>query len=244
MPATQAPADSRAIRERLVEALRLDLFGPRAGHELDAEQLPGRERPSNWYVPKSAGMAEESNDERKAARKGVFPSSISLSFLVPAACRELAVTVRWGRLRSGRDRGGGWRPAITGVAVPRMVAPPPVSANPAATPVGIGAWRFPEWFVAQEADPGDRLVPSRRSTATKCPSTRISTRAGCPTRCGADPSAARASSRPSSPTGCARFWPSQGHALRGGDPDIVTKTASSSTTTPLGWRTPAAPRRC
>ena len=88
MPATEPPVDSRAVRERLVEALRLDLVGPRAGHELDAEHLPGRERPSNWYVagfliptgtppersadadedddldtvPESAGLAEESND--------------------------------------------------------------------------------------------------------------------------------------------------------------------------------------
>ena len=49
MPGTTA-VDSRAVRERLVEALRLDLLGPWAGHELDAEQLPGRERPSNWYI--------------------------------------------------------------------------------------------------------------------------------------------------------------------------------------------------
>ena len=52
--------------------------------------------------------------------------------------------------------------AITGVAVPRMVAPPPVSSDPGATPVGIGAWRFPEWFVVQEAEPGDGQVRSRR----------------------------------------------------------------------------------
>ncbi|MCY4512045.1 MAG: helicase, partial [Acidobacteria bacterium] len=122
MHATESPIDPAAIREHLVEALRLDLVGPWDGHELDAEQLPGRERPSNWYVagfliptgtapehtgdadedddldtiPESAGLPEESNDERKAARKAFFPSSIGLSFLVPAACRELAVTVRWG----------------------------------------------------------------------------------------------------------------------------------------------------
>ena len=116
------PADSLEVRSRLVEALKLDLVGPWARHELDAEQLPGRERPSNWYVagfliptgtppdrsgdvdedddldtvPESAGLAEESNDERKAARKAYFPSSIGLSFLVSGACRELAVTVRWG----------------------------------------------------------------------------------------------------------------------------------------------------
>ena len=107
---------------RLVEALKLDLVGPWAGQELAAEQLPGRERPSNWYVagfliptgtppdrsgdadedddldtvPESAGLAEESNDERKAARKAFFPSSIGLSFLVAGSCRELAVTARWG----------------------------------------------------------------------------------------------------------------------------------------------------
>ena len=141
MPATQTPGDSRAVRERLVEALRLDLVGPWAGHELDAEHLPGRERPSNWYVagfliptgtppersadadedddldtvPESAGLAEESNDERKAARKAFFPSSIGLSFLVGAACRELAVTVRWGDYAPAEiaEAGGGktsvWR---------------------------------------------------------------------------------------------------------------------------------------
>ena len=120
--AESAPADSLEVRSRLVEALKLDLVGPWAGHELGAEQLPGRERPSNWYVagfliptgtppdrsgdadedddldtvPESAGLAEESNDERKAARKAFFPSSIVLSFLGSGACRELAVTVRWG----------------------------------------------------------------------------------------------------------------------------------------------------
>ena len=47
-------------------------------------------------MPESAGLAEESNNERKAARKAFFPSSIGLSVLVAGACRELAITVRWG----------------------------------------------------------------------------------------------------------------------------------------------------
>ena len=139
MPASEnVPADSREVRARLVEALRLDLVGPWAGHELEAEQLPGRERPSNWYVagfliptgsppdrsadadedddldtvPESAGLAEESNDERKAARKAFFPSSSGLSFLVVAACRQLAVTVRWGDYAPAEieDAGGGRTP--------------------------------------------------------------------------------------------------------------------------------------
>ena len=120
--AEHSPADSLEVRARLVDAVKLDLVGPWAGHALGAEQLPGRERPSNWYVagfliptgtppdrsgdadedddldtvPESAGLSEESNDERKAARKAFFPSSIGLSFLVAGSCRDLAVTVRWG----------------------------------------------------------------------------------------------------------------------------------------------------
>ena len=120
--AEDPPADSQEVCARLVDAVRLDLVGPWAGHALGAEQLPGRERPSNWYVagfliptgtppdrsgdadedddidtvPESAGLSEESNDERKAARKAFFPSSIGLSFLVAGTCHELAVTARWG----------------------------------------------------------------------------------------------------------------------------------------------------
>ena len=120
--AESAPGDSLEVRSRLIEALKLDLVGPWADHELGAEQLPRRERPSNWYVagfliptgtppdrngdvdedddldtvPESAGLSEESNDERRAARKAFFPSSIGLSFLVARACRALVVTARWG----------------------------------------------------------------------------------------------------------------------------------------------------
>ncbi|HXK40380.1 MAG TPA: hypothetical protein VJ837_06135, partial [Candidatus Paceibacterota bacterium] len=34
----------------MVEALRLDLVGPWAGHPLAEEKLPGWVRPSNWYL--------------------------------------------------------------------------------------------------------------------------------------------------------------------------------------------------
>ena len=84
-----AAATSLEVREQLVEALKLDLVGPWKGHALEAERLPRRERPSNWYlagflipagtapaksadvdedddmggeVPESAGLTEESND--------------------------------------------------------------------------------------------------------------------------------------------------------------------------------------
>jgi hypothetical protein len=118
-----APVDSFEVRERLIEALKLDLIGPRAGHALAEERLPGWVRPSNWYltgflipsgtppersadadedddmgseIPESAGLTEESNEERKSKKKGFFPSSMGLSFLVPKETHTLTVTVRWG----------------------------------------------------------------------------------------------------------------------------------------------------
>ena len=116
------PVSSVEVRRRLTAALELDLVGPRHDHALAAEKLPGWIRPSNWYltgflipsgtsparaadddeedefelVPESVGLTEESNDERKAAKKGFFPSSMGLSFLVPKESEKLDVTVRWG----------------------------------------------------------------------------------------------------------------------------------------------------
>ena len=116
-----APATSLEVRDRLVDALRLDLIGPGAGHDLASERLPGWVRPSNWYLtgfliptgappeqsgdadeddnldemPDSAGLAEESTEERKAAKKGFFPSSMGLSFLVAEDADTVRVTVRW-----------------------------------------------------------------------------------------------------------------------------------------------------
>ena len=119
------PATSLEVRTQLVDALKLDLVGPWPGHALANEQLQERERPSNWYltgfliptgtapersadvdedddmegeVPADAGHPEESNDDGRAKKKGFFPSSMGLSFLVPKETRDLTVTVR----RSGR----------------------------------------------------------------------------------------------------------------------------------------------
>lgn len=129
---TGAPATSLEVRARLVEALRLDLVGPWAGHAFAAERLPGWVRPSNWYltgflvpsnlppgksadadedddfelVPESAGLAEESSEERRSAKKGYFPSSMGLSFLVARVARALTVTVRWGDYEPAGIPGG------------------------------------------------------------------------------------------------------------------------------------------
>jgi hypothetical protein len=130
------PATSLEVRERLVEALKLDLVGPSAGHGLADERLPGWVRPSNWYltgfliplgtspeksadadededvdvIPESAGLAEESNEERKAAKKGFFPSSTGLSFLVPKEARGITVIVRWGDYTPGEIEGADGKP--------------------------------------------------------------------------------------------------------------------------------------
>ena len=124
-------ASPLAVREYLVDALRLDLVGPGAGHDLASERLPGWVRPSNWYltgflipsatpfqersdddeddsldeVPEVAGLAEESADDRRAAKRGFFPSSIGLSFLVSQQNGELDVTVRWGDYTPGEVEG-------------------------------------------------------------------------------------------------------------------------------------------
>lgn len=113
---------SLEVRERLVEALKLDLIGPWAGHALAEEQLPGHIRPSNWYlagflipagsspddssdpdedeeleeVPDDVGLPEESAEERRAAKKAYFPSSMGLSFLVSPETDVLKVSVTWG----------------------------------------------------------------------------------------------------------------------------------------------------
>ena len=119
------PPPTLAVRAQLIEALKLDLVGPSAGHALAAEQLPDTLRPANWYltgflipsgtpaekssdpdeddepeaVAEQTGLDQEANEDRRAAKKGFFPSSIGLTFLVPAAAHALNVTLRWGDYR-------------------------------------------------------------------------------------------------------------------------------------------------
>jgi hypothetical protein len=51
---------------------------------------------------------------------------------------------------------------MTGIAEPRLFAPPPDSNDPRETARGIGVWRFPEWFVVQEAGGSEDRERSRR----------------------------------------------------------------------------------
>lgn len=113
---------SLTVRSRLVDALELDLVGPWRGHAFAEERLPGWVRPSNWYltgflipsgtppekrsdaededdfndVGEDAGLPEENNEERKAAKKAFFPSSMGVSFLLPKRAEGFVVSVCWG----------------------------------------------------------------------------------------------------------------------------------------------------
>jgi Helicase conserved C-terminal domain len=112
---------STAVRDRIVEALRLDLVGPDNAHPFAQELLP--ESPGHWYltgflVPAGAPLEQRvdatSDDEidsgaaaagspdddtppeRPAAQKGLLSSSLGLSVLVAPEVDALSAEVEWG----------------------------------------------------------------------------------------------------------------------------------------------------
>lgn len=115
-----APRSPAQVRAELVSTLALDLIGPGPGHTCATEAL--RMPPSRWYltgflVPsdapeaqkfdplsreevavgaEGAGVDDDSTPEPSAARKVLFPSSMGLSVLVPAAAEHLEVLADWG----------------------------------------------------------------------------------------------------------------------------------------------------
>ncbi len=126
-------SDSVTLRADLVRTLDLDLIGPGPDGVHSEECLPGRERPSLWYltgflvpsdtpaefrsdddadddfeaeVPEDQGLAEESAEDRKAARKSFYPSSMGLSVLVRPDTPSLRVTVSWGDYARSKEKDG------------------------------------------------------------------------------------------------------------------------------------------
>ena len=118
--ATPLP-DSASVRDHLIEALRLDLIGPRPGDEaLRTERLP--QAPSRWYLtgflaPTGAPDAQRAQDaeeeldepsepaqggddastpERGAGKRVFLPSSMGLSVLADPAATRLEVALSWG----------------------------------------------------------------------------------------------------------------------------------------------------
>ena len=129
-PNIPEPETSLEVRAALVHALHLDLIGPGPDGEHAEESLPGWERPSVWYLtgflvptetpaPRgrtttrattstakfpSAGLAEESAEHGKRAKRRFFPSSMGLSFLVRPAATTVKIAVTWGDYRRGEHR--------------------------------------------------------------------------------------------------------------------------------------------
>ena len=132
-----AATSATAVRQRIEEALRLDLVGPgpwgvtdEFGADLAEELIPGRVRPSNWYltgflvpdqtppderadpdedddstaeVAENAGLAEESADEHRAAKRGFFPVLDRPQLPGPGSRPRNQSHRKLGRLHSGGD---------------------------------------------------------------------------------------------------------------------------------------------
>ncbi len=112
---------SAEVRSSLINALKLDLIGPEPDSAHADEIIP--QAPSKWYlsgflVPYEAKLQDRSDpdsddsfdsqvekttsgdDDEKpeaaSARKGIFPSSFGLSFLISAETTEIDVDCAWG----------------------------------------------------------------------------------------------------------------------------------------------------
>ena len=126
VPDSAPSATPLDVRRCLVQALRFDLVGPGATGFRAEERIQPWLHPSNEYLigflvpsgapaehrsdpsadeemeelPERSGLdEEESGAERRAAKKSFFPSSLGLSFLLPAGCSPLRVNARWGDYR-------------------------------------------------------------------------------------------------------------------------------------------------
>ncbi len=117
---------SAEAREHLVRALRLDLIGPNPTDNDHYQTEILSQAPSKWYltgflVPYEASIEdrstpdgndqlsllesssasdEENTPEMASARKGLFPSSIGLSFLVTPQTQSIEVEITWGDYHS------------------------------------------------------------------------------------------------------------------------------------------------
>jgi hypothetical protein len=172
---------SADVREHLIDALELDLVGPRTLKSAHAtEQLD--ERPTSWYltgflVPFEADAADRAgddigdeldvqgrrkggDDEQKpdepSVRQAFFPSSIGLSVLVPGKTATIEVEVNWGDYTQTEHEGGRRRWQRT----PRRAQLPiPLAAGKYALEPG-GDGQPLELVVAQRSVPDGAKLPS------------------------------------------------------------------------------------
>jgi hypothetical protein len=121
---------SAQVRNKLVDALKLDLVGPQADLGNPAEVLP--QSPSRWYLtgflaPLDAPAEQRSDadadddldsggepdldddvtpEPSAAAKQKYLPSSIGVSVLLPKEARSLTVRASWGDYRRKSDGAG------------------------------------------------------------------------------------------------------------------------------------------
>ena len=113
--------ESNEVREKLIDALNLDLIGPSDKEEsLENELLS--QAPSRWYltgflVPTAASEEQKSDEDsgeeideieqisgiddskkpdKAAAKRSFFPSSIGLSFLLSKNSKNISINCSWG----------------------------------------------------------------------------------------------------------------------------------------------------
>ena len=143
MPNSPASAvTSLEVRTELVEALRLDLVGPRPGHRFEEELL--KESPSRWYltgylIPEqapeaqkfdpssteqlegggdSSGGDDDSSAPEKVSQKSFLPSSLGLSVLVAPGTVSIQAAVTWGDYRWEDPDQAGDEPEDNGPGIP------------------------------------------------------------------------------------------------------------------------------
>lgn len=156
---------SRASRERLLEALRLELLGPSAPDETL------REYPTTRYIVGRLAPARSADDDTDAEVNpaendtlgvgtddeeggqedsqppliiGFNPSSIGLSFLVDSGANSLSAKVAWGDYKREKDDEGklAWRryqrsALVTGIPIGVTGALPRIALSPTAAPPGV-----------------------------------------------------------------------------------------------------------
>jgi hypothetical protein len=139
-------SDAATVRDTLVDALELDLVGPRNDSELANERLD--KAPSRWYltgflVPVGAPPDAKHDDdetpddldagvdvvatnagdggdgEQKTPLRRFFPSSIGLSVLVPRDATSLIATVSWGDYTRETEKTEAQRDRAVWVRAPR-----------------------------------------------------------------------------------------------------------------------------
>lgn len=113
---------SAEVRASLIDALKLDLIGPEPDDSNHAQEVIPQ-APSKWYLsgflvpyeaklqdrsdpdsddsfdpqlPKKPSGDDDEKPEAASSRKGIFPSSFGLSFLVSAETHEIDVACTWG----------------------------------------------------------------------------------------------------------------------------------------------------